>query len=94
MKVHGTDTLIWKTLAEVDNVGFNVYRQQMVPSGDGRVLGEAVVLNTVLIPAEGSPFSGATYKYETHSTGRPALYWLEDLDVNGIVTWHGPVLIH
>ena len=46
-----------------------------------------------MIPAEGSPSQGATYLMEVPSVRRPSLYWLEDVDSNGIQTWHGPILV-
>ncbi len=82
---NGVVTIEWSTASETDNAGFNLYRSE-----DG---GEFEQINESLIPAEGSPTEGASYEFvdrgvknrETYS------YKLEDVDLNGIVTEHGPV---
>lgn len=82
----GTPAVInWTTSAEVDNVGFNIYRD----ADGGRVK-----LNRSLIPAKGSEFEGATYSfvdlYVNPNADFNALYFLEDIDVYGKSTIHGP----
>jgi hypothetical protein len=79
-------TLFWSTESEIDNEGFNIYRTVEGSS-------EKVKINPTLIPPQGSATSGAKYTYvdsnvKNHTT---YLYWLEDVDVNGVSTEHGPV---
>lgn len=78
----------WETTSETNNLGFNLYRAE---SPDG----EKVKLNEDLIPTNvppGSPI-GSTYEYHdtTALAGRTYYYWLEDVDLAGVATLHGPV---
>ena len=79
-------TLQWVTGAETDNAGFNLYRAE---SEDG----EYMKINASLIPAEGSPTQGASYQFIDEGVhNRTAYYYkLEDVDLNGTSTMHGPV---
>jgi hypothetical protein len=76
----------WTTASEIDNAGFNLYRSE----SEG---GEYVKINPTLIPAEGSPTQGASYEYvDTGVKNRTIYYYkLEDIDLNGKTTMHGPV---
>ncbi len=83
----GQVSLVWETAAEIDNVGFHVYRSDE----DGNV-GEQ--LTTTIIPAEGTSWAGAVYVFEdpVPMSGRKSrYYYLEDVDANGVRTLHGPV---
>lgn len=79
--------LEWTTATELDNLGFNVYRATS-PAGP------QVKLNASLIASQapGSPL-GATYEF-VDAAAQPGVtyyYWLEDVDVYGVTTMHGPV---
>jgi hypothetical protein len=79
--------LAWETATELDNLGFNLYRAQ-APDGP------RTQLNANLIPgqAPGSPVGAAyTWLDESVATGITYYYWLEDVDVYGVATLHGPV---
>jgi hypothetical protein len=78
--------LNWTTESEIDNAGFNIYRAE---DEDG----EYVKINNSLIPAEGSPTSGATYQFVDNDVKNRRTYYykLEDIDLNGTSTMHGPV---
>jgi hypothetical protein len=75
-------TLKWQTESETDNAGFNIWRAD-----------NFVRINDVLIPASGSPLSGSEYDFvdEWVLNGKRYFYLLEDIDNNGISTFHGPV---
>jgi hypothetical protein len=77
----------WETATEIDNLGFNLYRSDS-PGG------ERLRLNASLIPSQapGSPV-GAIYTFldETVAPGIAAYYWLEDVDIYGTATLHGPI---
>jgi hypothetical protein len=79
-------TLKWATTSEVDNAGFNVYRAELKN-------GEYLKINPALIPAQGSPTQGASYEYidKNAKNGRACFYKLEDIDIHGTSTMHGPV---
>ncbi|MCX5886079.1 MAG: right-handed parallel beta-helix repeat-containing protein, partial [Proteobacteria bacterium] len=78
--------LEWVTESEIDTVGFNLYRAE---SEDG----EYVNINSSLIPAEGLATSGASYQFIDNDVQNRKTYFykLEDIDLNGTSTMHGPV---
>lgn len=53
----------------------------------------ATQVNSQLILAQGSAFMGATYTLEASQSHRKSYYWLEDIDVFGNSTIHGPFLL-
>jgi len=79
----------WETVTEVDNLGFNLYRAD---ASDGPY----VKLNEELIPSQapGSPI-GALYVWldEGVEVGQTYYYKLEDVDIYGHTTMHGPVVV-
>jgi hypothetical protein len=79
-------TLGWETASEIDNTGFNIYRAE----SEG---GEYIRINASLFPAEGSPTQGAAYSFtDAGLKNRKTYYYkLEDIDLNGVSTMHGPV---
>ncbi|MCX5885086.1 MAG: DUF1566 domain-containing protein [Proteobacteria bacterium] len=81
-----TVILKWTTESEIDNAGFNLYRAESEE-------GEYVKINTSLILAEGSPTQGATYQFIDEGVKNRTTYYykLEDIDLNGTSTMHGPV---
>jgi uncharacterized repeat protein (TIGR01451 family) len=84
--------LSWKTGGEANNLGFNVYRE---------LNGNRVRLNPSLIAGSALWMSGALPKHsgksynwiDPYAGTAGAAYWLEDVDVNGIRTMHGPVSV-
>ncbi len=76
----------WSTAAEIDNAGYNVYR---ATTEDG----EYIKINNALITAEGSATQGANYELIDGGlkNGKIYYYKLEDVDINGAGTMHGPV---
>jgi hypothetical protein len=78
--------LTWETESEIDNAEFNIYRAE---SEDG----EYVKINSSPIPAKGSATESASYRYIDLTTKRGTTYYykLEDVDLSGIATMHGPV---
>ena len=78
--------LNWETESEIDNFGFNIYRSETE-------IGPYTPINAELIPAEGSAIDGAKYSYIDRTAKNRITYYykLEDIDVYGISTFHGPV---
>ncbi len=80
----------WETVSELDNLGFNLYRG-VSPDGWERQLNDA------LIPSQAPGSSGGhSYTWEDRAglvSGQTYTYWLEDVDLNGATTLHGPVSV-
>ncbi|HKP54355.1 MAG TPA: C25 family cysteine peptidase [Chloroflexia bacterium] len=86
----GSGTLVqWKTGYEAANLGFNLYRSE----GDK---GQRVQVNPSLIAgsaftAAGAAPAGQSYSWLDASTATAnTRYWVEDVDLNGTRTMHGP----
>ncbi|MBZ5689567.1 MAG: DUF11 domain-containing protein [Acidobacteriia bacterium] len=82
--------LIWKTGGESHNLGFNVYRElngNRVRMNPSIIAGSALMMNGAL-----SRHSAKSYAWiDPSAPGSGTSYWLEDIDVNGTRTMHGPV---
>ena len=81
-------TIQWTTESEIDNAGFNLYRSESKN-------GAYVQMNDALIPAEGSPLYGSFYEFVDDDVQNRKTYWykLEDIDIYGKSTFHGPVSV-
>jgi hypothetical protein len=79
--------LAWKTASELDNAGFNLWRSTTID-------GEYTKINDTLIPAKGSVDMGASYEYVDSDIIKEVTYdyKLEDVDIHGVSTFHGPVV--
>jgi uncharacterized repeat protein (TIGR01451 family) len=88
----GTDrvVLLWKTGGEADNLGFNVYTEQ---NGARTRLNPSLIAGSALLMRGALPkHSGKTYTWiDSSAAAGSGSYWLEDVDVNGSRTMHGPV---
>jgi len=82
----GQIILTWVTESEIDNAGFNIYRATSEN-------GEYIKINDSLITAKGSPVQDAAYEFVDKGVknGRTYYYKLEDIDLSGKSTLHGPV---
>jgi hypothetical protein len=74
--------LKWQTETETNNAGFNIWRAEGFKK-----------INESIIPALGSPTVGSEYDFvdEWVLNGNRYFYLLEDIDNNGLSTFHGPV---
>ncbi len=74
----------WETANEMDHGYFTLWRSTSSDNGFELV---------DYFPAEGDSVSGAKYEYVDNdiSSGTEYYYKLEELDNNGVSTWHGPV---
>ena len=77
-----------KTIAEVDNLGFNIHRGPQ-KNGPWEQINESLIPSNV---PPGSPV-GATYEWTDTKVrqGERYFYLLEDVDSSGVKTQHGPV---
>lgn len=74
----------WETLAEVNTLGFNLYRSETQD-------GEKVPVNPELIMSNLAPGSlgGAVYEYLDVTNAVEAYYWLEEIEIDGTATSYG-----
>ena len=86
--------MTWETAQELDNLGFHLYRSES-PAGPW------TRLNAELIPAQypGAVF-GAIYEWLDAGVtpgdvtpGVVVYYRLEDVDIHGVSTFHGPISV-
>lgn len=85
----GSVLLMWKTGGELHNLGFNVYRDS---GGEKVLLNSSLISGSALLMRETLEQHGAkSYAWIDRSPQPGALYWLEDVDLNGTRTMHGPV---
>jgi uncharacterized repeat protein (TIGR01451 family) len=89
--------LSWKSGGETHNLGFNIYREQngsQVRINSSLIAGSALLMSGALPKhsAKGYSWIDSTIDSATDSTiAASGTYWLEDVDVNGTRTMHGPV---
>ncbi|MEQ8819698.1 MAG: lamin tail domain-containing protein [Sumerlaeia bacterium] len=85
--------ITWKTGAEIDSLGFRLYRGARGANGWSK----ADALDTELIPAQGTGGGGASYAFEdpvpVETADIERAYYLEEWDSNGKATLFGPVLL-
>jgi len=74
----------WETLAEVNTLGFNLYRSETLD-------GEKELVNAELIMSNLAPGSlgGALYEYLDEANAVEAYYWLEEIEIDGTATSYG-----
>jgi hypothetical protein len=79
-------TLSWSTESETDNAGFNLYRSESER-------GNFFKITTSLITAQGTSTQGASYEFIDNDVQNRKTYYykLEDIDLSGSSTMHGPV---
>lgn len=79
----------WKTASEYNNLGFNLFRATSAAGAN------YIKLNTDLIPpVDPGGMQGGEYSYVDSYNLDPTTtyyYWLQDVDLNGTLTLHGPV---
>ena len=84
--------LQWRTGYEIDNLGFNLYREvngvrtkinASLVAGSGLSAGHGAAVTSVL--------SYARWDLDPAAATDGVVYWLEDIDFNGKRTLHGPV---
>jgi len=85
----GKALVSWTTSFEADNLGFNVYRQGS--SGREKV-NKHLVAGSALFSRRSELTNGRGYQYKDKlKDGEFAQYYIEDVDLDGTRTLHGPV---
>ena len=82
--------LSWDTGGEMHNLGFNVYRD--VGGEKVRVNPSLIAGSALLMHETAEQHAAKTYAWIDRSSWN-GLYWLEDVDLNGTRTMHGPVTV-
>jgi hypothetical protein len=88
--------LEWRTGFEANNLGFNIYREE---GGQLYRLTSEPIKGSALMTGPGTRTAGYSYTWWDTSVQLSALssqlsaskYWLEDIDLSGAKTLHGPV---
>lgn len=81
--------LEWATASELETIGFNVYRR-------GRLDGTMKPINSLLVQAQvPGAVEGASYIFKVSGlkAGKFYYFWLEDVDMYGNTTLHGPIYV-
>ncbi len=86
-RIGGGVQVAWSTSTELLNAGFRLFRGQ-------ELYGPATAIHTGLLPALGDG-AGHDYVYvdETGELPAPICYWIEDVDLAGTATRHGPAVV-
>ncbi|HJQ25642.1 MAG TPA: C25 family cysteine peptidase [Blastocatellia bacterium] len=88
----GRILLAWQTGYEVDNLGFNLYRDD---AGKRTRLNRQIIAGSALLAGPGINLrSGHSYAMrDALPASQATQYWLEDVSIDGRSTWHGPITI-
>jgi len=84
----GSVLLEWHTNEESRNLGFHVYRED--GSGRHRVNSSLIVGSALMLRNSRPQHAAKTYRWIDTQPVPDAAYWIEDVDINGTKTLHGP----
>jgi len=87
----GTVLLEWHTHEESRNLGFHVYREDS--SGRHRVDSSLIAGSALLLRGSRPQHAAKTYHWIDSQPVVDAIYWIEDVDINGTRTLHGPASV-
>jgi hypothetical protein len=85
--------LEWQTGFETDNLGFNLYRDE---AGKRVAVNNQMIAGSALVAGSGVQIgAGRTYRWwDAGAKSGSTKYWIEDIDLNGNRTLHGPVMVN
>jgi hypothetical protein len=76
----------WRTSFEIDNLGFNIYRER---GGQRRQINPGIIAGSALIVGQGTPLQeGFSYSWLDRAGTLDCKYYLEDVDLSGQSTLH------
>lgn len=79
--VSGEVNLTWATAAEIDNLGFYIYRSAVMDKAEAE---------QIHFEPAGGGSAGHTYSYTDTPGPGSWFYWLSDIDTHGVETFHLP----
>jgi uncharacterized repeat protein (TIGR01451 family) len=82
-------TVTWSTNREIDNLGFDVYRQ--VGSGPREKLNQQLILGSAFVSGRKTSGPRAYRFVDRKPPAGFVQYFIEDVDLNGTRTPHGPI---
>jgi uncharacterized repeat protein (TIGR01451 family) len=85
----GKVRITWTTTFEAENLGFNVYRS----TAAGRTkINKQLIAGSALFTTRSELGSGRSYRWSDKvKDGEYAQYFVEDVDLHGVATLHGPI---
>ncbi len=84
----GETEVRWSTGEEYDNLGFNVYREV---GGKRELVNRSMIAGGSLRSSAMLVATGESYSWKDEDPKAGAVYYLEDIDMKGGSTMHGPV---
>lgn len=84
--LNGGVTLKWVTGGEADNLGFNIYRER---DGKRELVNKALIAGSALRSSVNSLATGDNYSWFDEKGTPDAVYYLEDIDLNGVTNLRG-----
>ncbi|MGB7845570.1 MAG: C25 family cysteine peptidase [Candidatus Acidiferrum sp.] len=84
----GSVRLVWRTHEESRNLGFHVYREDS--SGRHRIDAALIAGSALLLRGSRPQHAAKLYGAIDSQPAPNAAYWIEDVDINGTRTLHGP----
>ena len=88
----GRVLLRWSSTFEVDNLGYNVYRE--INGKRVRINPQLIAGSALMTAPKVALTSGKSYAWSDQAISNTAgaRYWLEDVDITGKSNWAGPIL--
>ena len=87
----GGNLIKLQTGREVNNLGFNIYREQ---DGQRVKLNSSLLAGSALMGGAGTTFTAGhtrTWQDDLPGGSGSVAYWVEEIDLRGASTWYGPV---
>ncbi len=81
----------WRTGYEIDNLGFNVYREARV--GLEQLNPSLIAGSSLLAGGRTELRAGHSYSWQDPRGTSDSRYWLEDIDRSGLSQMHGPIFV-
>ena len=88
----GRVLLRWSSGYEVDNLGYNVYRET---NGQRTKINPQAIAGSALVTGPKVALTaGKSYAWGDQLTQPATRYWLEDIDLSGKSSWTGPIILN